>query len=109
MLVVQPLVENAIKHGIAPRRPAGRCASGSARGPGRPGNSLTVADTGLGVSEAVLEAGRARGIGLAAFNAGSPGISETGRDSPSSVPVGTTVEFGCRYGRGEERETGRPL
>ena len=70
-LLVQPLVENAIKHGVSPSRTGGEVMI-SARiapcnGDAAPGGDtlrITVRDTGLGASEASLMAGRNRGVGL---------------------------------------------
>ena len=68
-LLLQPLVENAVKHGISPLR-----AGGEVRVSGRlePGDDaagdrlhLTVADTGAGVAESALAPRRARGLGMA--------------------------------------------
>src|SRR5262249_3583077 len=69
-LVIQPLVENAIKHGIS------ECVSGgevrisakleqSDHYSGLPAAvSISVADTGVGVTETVLSHRRERGLGL---------------------------------------------
>ena len=70
-LLVQPLVENAIKHGITPSRFGGE-VSICARlekpfGPeGQNGEvlSISVIDTGIGASEIELARGRKRGVGL---------------------------------------------
>ncbi|MGB5035018.1 MAG: histidine kinase, partial [Blastocatellia bacterium] len=98
MLVVQPLVENAIKHGIAPAKAGGEVSvqarlEGTADGTDQMVR-LTVADTGLGVSEAVLEAGRVRGIGLASIQRRLAGHFGDGAGlTIESVPgSGTTVE-----------------
>jgi sensor histidine kinase YesM len=65
-LVLQPVVENAVKHGIAPLLRGGDVTvtartevSGNAR-------TLVVVihDTGAGVSEAQMRAGREGGVGL---------------------------------------------
>ena len=66
-LVLQPLVENAIKHGIARRRDGG-CVSVSAvwdgSGADGPALVLAVADDGEGAWPAAVEAGRRQGLGL---------------------------------------------
>ncbi|HEY7894208.1 MAG TPA: histidine kinase [Gemmatimonadaceae bacterium] len=69
-LLLQPLAENAVKHGIAPRV-GGGAVSVHARldppnAPSRAGAMLvfTVRDTGVGVSARDLAHGRANGIGL---------------------------------------------
>ena len=66
-LIIQPLVENAIKHGIAPRKSGGEVMV-SARlknGAIPPTLCISVSDTGSGVSQERLELGRSRGVGLA--------------------------------------------
>ncbi len=71
-LLIQPLVENAIKHGISPSRAGGEVLI-SARITNETGSAATtfsarlqisVRDTGLGASEQALIAGKARGVGL---------------------------------------------
>jgi signal transduction histidine kinase len=66
-LLLQPVVENAVKHGIAPLRPGGevivsgrleRSAVGALE------LSLIVRDTGAGATAADLARGRAAGVGL---------------------------------------------
>jgi len=69
-LIVQPLVENAIKHGIAPRREGGEIVvrawlEGSRDVTSGPETLFVeVSDTGVGSSEQALAEGRARGVGL---------------------------------------------
>jgi len=70
-LLIQPLVENAIKHGISPSRMGGEVAISARIAPGNgavgvAGDMLQiiVRDTGLGVSEQALAQGRNRGVGL---------------------------------------------
>jgi len=70
-LLVQPLVENAIKHGVSPSRTGGEVMISARIAPGnddaRPGGEtlkITVRDTGLGANEESLIAGRNRGVGL---------------------------------------------
>ncbi len=69
-LLIQPLVENAIKHGVSPSRTGGevvisaRIAPGKAAATGGDTLRISVRDTGLGASEQALTHGRARGVGL---------------------------------------------
>ncbi|HEU0177228.1 MAG TPA: histidine kinase [Blastocatellia bacterium] len=69
-LLIQPLVENAIKHGVSPSRTGGevvisaRIAMGASAPPGGDTLRISVRDTGLGASEESLIAGRNRGVGL---------------------------------------------
>jgi len=62
-LLVQPLVENAIKHGISPSRAGGEVVISARIAPGDR-LQISVRDTGLGASEQALIAGRERGVGL---------------------------------------------
>ncbi len=72
-LLVQPLVENAIKHGIAARGEGGEIAvrawleDAPGQGPAAKTLAIEVSDTGLGASEAAIAAGRTRGVGLASI------------------------------------------
>lgn len=59
-LILQPLVENAIRHGIEPRASGGRVDIGAARVDGR--LRLTVSDDGVGLRENPSHSGH--GIGL---------------------------------------------
>jgi two-component system LytT family sensor kinase len=66
-LVLQPLVENAVKHGIAPHRLGGRVtvrATLEGSGPDARQLALVVHDTGAGTTEAALQRGRTAGVGL---------------------------------------------
>jgi two-component system LytT family sensor kinase len=95
-LLLQPIVENAVKHGVAPLRQGGdvtirgaleRAADGSLE------LSLSVHDTGSGVTENDLRRGRALGVGLSNVERRLQG--QYGSDaslSIQSVPgTGTTV------------------
>jgi signal transduction histidine kinase len=62
-LVIQPLVENAIKHGVAPQAEGGELTL-VARLEGEGLLTISVADSGVGASEAAISAGRLRGLGL---------------------------------------------
>lgn len=72
-LLVQPLVENAIKHGIAPARAGGEVFVSASleqsppsdrEGDGTQVLRVLVRDTGVGASELELARGRRRGVGL---------------------------------------------
>ncbi len=61
-LILQPIVENAVKHGITPKKAGGSVRIEAAR---RGGNLiLKVSDTGAGVSESELRQRREQRIGL---------------------------------------------
>jgi signal transduction histidine kinase len=62
-LLLQPLVENAIRHGIAPTVGGGRLEIVSRRKGGR--LWLVIRDNGQGLSEAKLSAFNTKGVGLA--------------------------------------------
>ena len=61
-MLLQPLVENSIKHGIAHRVGGGRITIRSRRTPGHV--VIEVADDGTGMTEAPLDGTRRDGIGL---------------------------------------------
>ncbi len=69
-LVLQPLVENAIKHGISPRKEGGEVVVSASIENGDDGNKdagilcLSVRDTGVGVSDLTFASGRGQGVGL---------------------------------------------
>jgi two-component system LytT family sensor kinase len=65
-LLLQPIVENAVKHGIAPARRGGNLFV-EARLEDTPGRSrlvVTIRDSGAGASDADFQRGRAGGVGL---------------------------------------------
>jgi two-component system, LytTR family, sensor kinase len=66
-LVIQPLVENAVKHGIAPRRLGGdvfvQATIDESDASGRQ-LSIVIRDTGAGASVEALARGRETGVGL---------------------------------------------
>jgi LytS/YehU family sensor histidine kinase len=66
-LVLQPVVENAVKHGIAPHRLGGQVTVRAMLDGARPEGRqlvLVVHDTGVGTTEAALQRGRKAGVGL---------------------------------------------
>jgi signal transduction histidine kinase len=63
-LVLQPLVENAIKHGIAPCKTGGTVTIKACIDAART-LSVSVNDSGAGASASELSRGRERGVGLA--------------------------------------------
>jgi two-component system LytT family sensor kinase len=110
-LLIQPLVENAIKHGVAPCRAGGevvilaRLARGggdqtfaTAGAPTLTEETLRiwVRDTGAGASEKELARGRTRGIGLRNVEQRiKRHYSDAATfDIRSASGVGTTVELG---------------
>jgi two-component system, LytTR family, sensor kinase len=63
-LLIQPLVENAIKHGVSPSRMGGEVVISAQIASGADSLRISVRDTGLGASQESLIAGRNRGVGL---------------------------------------------
>jgi signal transduction histidine kinase len=62
-LILQPLVENAIKHGVTPRAEGGEVSVEIARDDGR--LRVSVCDDGPGIDADVARASRGNGVGLA--------------------------------------------
>jgi signal transduction histidine kinase len=97
LFALQPLVENAVKHGIAPAKAGGEVVVSARveRGPGGAEIVLTVADTGLGSTPGDLDAGRERGIGLASIERRlDRHYGAAARLTIESAPgAGTTVEL----------------
>ncbi len=93
-LVLQPLVENAVKHGIAPAREGGAVRISARLDDDTRTILLTVSDTGRGATKTQLRRGRTEGVGLANIERRlaaqfGPGASLSIVSTPS---VGTTVE-----------------
>jgi signal transduction histidine kinase len=66
-LLLQPIVENAVKHGVAPRADGGEVVVAARLEPSRAGMSrlvLTVSDSGNGATPLEMAHGRALGVGL---------------------------------------------
>jgi signal transduction histidine kinase len=106
-LLIQPLVENAIKHGVTPQRTGGevvilaRMAHGMATGNANQTFAddtlqIWVRDTGAGATASALEHGRNRGVGLANVEQRvRRHFGEAAVFNIRSAPgVGTTVELG---------------
>ena len=96
-LLLQPIVENAVKHGISPLRRGGEVTV-TARLDGAPGARtlvLVVHDTGAGVSEFDLRTSRARGVGLSNVERRlACQYGDTASLSMDSAPdAGTTVQI----------------
>ena len=97
-LIIQPLVENAVKHGISAKRLGGALAVRAAieyiAGAGRH-LTITVEDTGAGASGPALARGRESGVGLKNVERRLRcHYGDAGSLSIRSVPdVGTTVQM----------------
>jgi two-component sensor histidine kinase len=63
-LVIQPLVENAVKHGIAPQRHGGVVSLEVIADRGRGVLSVTVGDSGSGMTAREVERSADRGVGI---------------------------------------------
>jgi len=92
-LLLQPLVENAVKHGISPRRHGGLVEVTARATAG--GVLIAVRDTGVGVAPAELAHRRTLGIGLANVEARLGHYYPTGATlAVTSTPgEGTLVEL----------------
>jgi signal transduction histidine kinase len=97
-LIIQPLVENAVKHGISAKRLGGALAVRAAvdgRAVEDRHLSITVEDTGAGASGAALARGRESGVGLKNVERRLQcHYGDAGSLSIQSIPnVGTTVQI----------------
>jgi two-component system LytT family sensor kinase len=99
VLCIQPLVENAIVHGMAPRKGRGTL---TIRAVEREGDvAVSVADDGAGIApdalERVLESGYGTGLGIGLNNVHQRLIGAFGPASglriESTLGAGTTVSF----------------
>ncbi|MFD0590351.1 ATP-binding protein [Paenibacillus sp. GCM10027627] len=99
-LTIQPLVENALKHGILSRSSGGTIRIRTVDGPQEA--EVSVSDDGAGISEAELggllargraEEGKRRGIGLANTHYRLKLHNGSGLCIESTPKVGTTVSF----------------
>ncbi|MGH9823685.1 MAG: sensor histidine kinase, partial [Blastocatellia bacterium] len=92
-LLVQPLVENAVKHGIAPLRSGGEISVRARLLEGA--LHILVRDTGAGTDQKRLAVGRAKGVGLANIehrlrcHYGEQGVLKI----DSKIGLGTEVEI----------------
>ena len=95
-LVLQPIVENAVKHGVAPQADGGDITIAARIEPGIPRClSICVRDTGAGASADVLRQGREHGVGLRNVERRLQGqYGAAASLSIDSTPgAGTTVEL----------------
>ena len=98
-LLLQPLVENAVKHGIGPTRDGGEVVV-TARidriGGASPTLVLVVRDSGAGATQAELRRGRVDGVGLSNVErrlACQYGTAAAGLAIESAPGLGTSVEI----------------
>jgi two-component system LytT family sensor kinase len=102
-LLVQPLVENAVKHGIAPSALGGEVIvaafleldGGPPHDPRTDQLRISVRDTGVGTTDAALARGRARGVGISSVEHRLRcHFGAAASFHVSSIPdVGTTVDL----------------
>ena len=113
-LVIQPLVENAVKHGIAPTRLGGhvsvQATIDQSVGSGRQ-LSIVIRDTGAGASAEALARGRQTGVGLRNVErrlacqygqAASLSIQSTAHEG-TTVEIRLPVSFKAAEGSGTDR------
>jgi hypothetical protein len=91
-LILQPLVENAIKHGVAKSRAGGQVRIAARRTPELV--VLTVTNTGMTASELQIAQGRRRGVGLTNIEGRlRHHYGAAARLTLSSAPGGTVAEI----------------
>jgi LytS/YehU family sensor histidine kinase len=98
-LLIQPLVENAIKHGIAPTRAGGEVSITARMAETASGRVMTIAvrDTAIDPSRSGRRRGWTRGVGLSsverrlACHYGANGTLDVRYDSPESTLVEVTL------------------
>jgi LytS/YehU family sensor histidine kinase len=119
-LLVQPLVENAVKHGIAQSAGGGEVVVAAfleadadhSEGAGQHQQQLrlSVRDTGVGSTEAALARGRSRGVGIASIEHRLRcHYGEHASLRISTLPdVGTTVDLVIPVHPARRRPAGEP-
>ncbi|HEX8327168.1 MAG TPA: histidine kinase [Hymenobacter sp.] len=91
-MLVQPLVENAVRHGLAPSVAGGRLII-TAVPEGRTALRITVADTGQGVANPAALLAGATGLGLRNTHARLRALGVPGLEISSNTPHGLQVSF----------------
>jgi two-component system LytT family sensor kinase len=114
-LLVQPLVENAVKHGIAQSAGGGEVVVAAfleSDGGGEEHQQLrlSVRDTGVGSTEAALARGRSRGVGIASIEHRLRcHYGEHASLRISTLPdIGTTVDLVIPVHPVRRRQAGEP-
>jgi two-component system, LytTR family, sensor kinase len=110
-LLVQPLVENAVKHGIAQSAEGGEVVVAAfLESDGDHQLRLSVRDTGVGSTEAALARGRSRGVGIASIEHRLRcHYGEHASLRISTLPdVGTTVDLVIPVHPARRRPSGEP-
>ena len=102
-LMLQPVVENAVKHGIAPQLKGGEVTVTARIDTGGETRALVlvVHDTGAGVSERELRAGREIGVGLSnverrlacQYGDAASLTIESARDTGTTVTIRMPAEY----------------
>jgi sensor histidine kinase YesM len=93
-LTLQPIVENAVRHGIGPKPSGGTLRIVARRREG--GAEILVADDGVGMGEElllVLKEGRAAGVGIGNVNRRLQMVCGGGLDIRSSSSEGTQIKL----------------